>query len=231
MARPSSCACPQSADKRRSNGTGAREAGSNGRGGGQAIRALCAQSGSCTPLATGGSAVLKPSRPRAVSSTPSRQRCSPGGAEPLTLALKLADHGFGLLNVGHVCLVLSLPVVRGIEAPPPSRSVSNYRFDATVPGLCCSLRSMPASAVVHESSVFQFLKPQASRETSSHAQASRRRRQAPVRVAELPHARSAQPAPMTQQPESARSRARPSTAPPQPAGHRSFVARKAAGPR
>jgi hypothetical protein len=59
MARPSSCTSPHSADKRRSNETGAKEAGSNGRGGGQTIRALCAQSGSCTPLAIGGSVVLK----------------------------------------------------------------------------------------------------------------------------------------------------------------------------
>jgi hypothetical protein len=50
MARPSSCTFPHSADKRRSNGTGAKEAGSNGRGGRQAMRALRAQSGSCTPL-------------------------------------------------------------------------------------------------------------------------------------------------------------------------------------
>ena len=33
-------ASPHSADKRRSNGIGAKEAGSNARGGGQAIRAL-----------------------------------------------------------------------------------------------------------------------------------------------------------------------------------------------
>jgi hypothetical protein len=69
MARPSSCTSPHSADKRRSNDTGAKEAGLNGRGGGQTVRALCAQSGNCTALAIGGSVVLKLSRPRAVSST------------------------------------------------------------------------------------------------------------------------------------------------------------------
>ena len=42
---PHGAASPHSADKRRSNGIGAKEAGSNARGGGQAIRALCAQSG------------------------------------------------------------------------------------------------------------------------------------------------------------------------------------------
>jgi hypothetical protein len=47
MARPSSCTSPHSADKRRSNGIGAKEAGLNARGSGQAIRAPCAQSGSC----------------------------------------------------------------------------------------------------------------------------------------------------------------------------------------
>jgi hypothetical protein len=79
----SSCTSPHSADKRRSTGTGAKEAGSNGWRGGQTIRPLCAQSGSCTPLAIGGWVVLKLSRPRAVSSTPSRRRCSPGGLERL----------------------------------------------------------------------------------------------------------------------------------------------------
>ena len=43
----------------------------------------CAPSRECTRLAIGGSTVLKLSRPRAASSTPSRRRCSPGGAEPL----------------------------------------------------------------------------------------------------------------------------------------------------
>jgi hypothetical protein len=83
VARPSSCTSPHSVDKRRSNETGAKEAGSNGRGGGQTIRALCAQSGSCTASEIGGSAMLKLPTPRAVNSTPSRRRYSPGGAEPL----------------------------------------------------------------------------------------------------------------------------------------------------
>ena len=44
--------------------------------------AMRVQSGSCAPFAIGGSVALKLSIPRAVSSTPSRRRCSLGGAEP-----------------------------------------------------------------------------------------------------------------------------------------------------